>query len=355
MDVSSSLFYLAERSSELFFVFDLKTSEFQYMNPRCLEFFDLESIDVDAKLLFDKIHPDDQEYVLTNLRNCIDGQTVADVECRVLRGNYERFLSITPFFINEEGDRLLIGQAEDITAYKAYIEVLNSHNSKKNSILTILAHDLAGPIGTIGNLSTMLGQETAELKNPRVDRYIGMIQRISKTSTNMIHDFIGKEFLESSGVELFTKRVEITSKIKGATENLLAMQDELHIQFSFQASTDIIYATIDEDKFLQVINNLISNSLKFTPEGGRIEVFVQENPADVVISVADTGIGIPPQLHPALFDKFSKARRSGLKGEPSTGLGMYIIKTIVGWHHGEIWFDTAENKGTTFYIRIPKA
>jgi two-component system sensor histidine kinase VicK len=70
--------------------------------------------------------------------------------------------------------------------------------------------------------------------------------------------------------------------------------------------------------------------------------------------VADTGIGVPAELQPVLFDKFSKARRPGLRGEESTGLGMSIIKTLVTWHGGKIWFSSEENKGTTFYIELPK-
>src|SRR5207253_7910739 len=110
----------------------------------------------------------------------------------------------------------------------------------------------------------------------------------------------------------------------------------------------------DDTKFMQVINNLISNAIKFTPDGGEITVSLEEKEETVLITVADTGIGIPEKFHATLFDKFSAARRPGIKGEPSVGLGMSIIKMIVEWHQGHIWFDSQENKGTTFYIEIPK-
>ncbi|KQS36369.1 sensor histidine kinase KdpD [Pedobacter sp. Leaf194] len=105
---------------------------------------------------------------------------------------------------------------------------------------------------------------------------------------------------------------------------------------------------------MQVINNLISNSLKFTPDGGNIDIYIQENKRNIVVSVADNGIGIPKKHHAALFDKFTSARRSGLKGEQSTGLGMSIIKAIVDWHNGNIWFESEEKKGTKFFIELPK-
>ena len=124
--------------------------------------------------------------------------------------------------------------------------------------------------------------------------------------------------------------------------------------FHFLPDSDKIYLELDDFKFMQVINNLISNAIKFTPDGGEITVALEEKEDRVLIRVADTGIGIPEKFHATLFDKFTRARRTGIKGEPSVGLGMSIIKTIVEWHQGKIWFESRENKGTTFFIEVPK-
>ena len=351
---SIPLLYLAERSNELFFIYDLIQKQFTYMNPTCISFFGLKDHNIKAKELLKSVHPEDQEYVLSQFKTCIDGQTVVDAECRIRRGKYERWLSITPFVSTENGEHLLIGQAEDITANKENSEILNKHNNKKNSILNILAHDLAGPIGTVQNLSVLLARETAHLNSPQISRYISIISKISKTNISLIQDFLNQEFLESSNVKLLKTRVELVKKIKMLTEEYLDTQSELKIQFICDANKESIYVEIDEDKFMQVINNLISNALKFTPDGGTIRLNMEENENDIVVSVADSGIGIPQQYHTTLFDKFSDARRNGLKGEHSTGLGMSIIKNIVDWHHGEIWFNSKENIGTTFYIRLQK-
>jgi two-component system sensor histidine kinase VicK len=351
---SIPLLYLAERSNELFFIYDLIQKQFTYMNPTCISFFGLKDHNIKAKELLKSVHPEDQEYVLSQFKICIDGQTVVDAECRIRRGKYERWLSITPFVSTENGEHLLIGQAEDITANKENSEILNKHNNKKNSILNILAHDLAGPIGTVQNLSVLLARETAHLNSPQISRYISIISKISKTNISLIQDFLNQEFLESSNVKLLKTRVELVKKIKMLTQEYLDTQSELKIQFICDANKESIYVEIDEDKFMQVINNLISNALKFTPDGGTIRLNMEENENDIVVSVADSGIGIPQQYHTTLFDKFSDARRNGLKGEHSTGLGMSIIKNIVDWHHGEIWFNSKENIGTTFYIRLQK-
>jgi two-component system sensor histidine kinase VicK len=354
MAIVNPYLYFTERSSELFFIFDLERDIFTYMNPTCMAFFGIDSLQATSAFFFDMIHPDDQRHVLSKLNTCIAGGTILDFEFRARQGDQDRWLRINPLLVDEEGERLIIGRAEDITAYKGKLEVLNNHNNKKNSILNILAHDLAGPIGAIGNLSSLLEREIKLLNNSSVDRYVSVINRITKSCIKLIRDFIDKEFMESANVHLVRSRVELINKISMATQDYFDMQETLRVEFSCHSNRNAVFAEIDEDKFMQVISNLISNALKFTPEGGKIDIYIKEDKKEVLISVADTGIGIPERFHATLFEKFTEARRSGLKGERSTGLGMSIIKTIVEWHEGKIWFESEEGKGTTFFIQLPK-
>jgi len=84
-----------------------------------------------------------------------------------------------------------------------------------------------------------------------------------------------------------------------------------------------------------------------------IRVDDQEEAGTVPITLRDNGIGIPKKYHAGLFDKFTKARRPGLRHEPTTGPGMFILKTIVEWHGGNIWFESEENQGATFFVEVP--
>ncbi|GAA4425861.1 hypothetical protein GCM10023188_07280 [Pontibacter saemangeumensis] len=115
-----------------------------------------------------------------------------------------------------------------------------------------------------------------------------------------------------------------------------------------------IFLNVDAMKILQVMNNLVSNAIKFTQDNGYITVSVEEEEAHVLLTVADNGIGIPANVQPYLFDRFTVARRAGLRGEKTTGLGMSIIKTIVELHNEEITFESEEGVGTSSYIKIPK-
>jgi two-component system sensor histidine kinase VicK len=354
MSIANSLLYLAEHSSELYFIYDLLEKRFTYMNATCLSFFDLKDTEVSPENLLQMIHPDDRDYILNKFESCIAGQQLADIEFRVIRREHERWLKINTHSAAEDGQRLFIGHAEDFTAYKTNTEIINNHTQKKNSILNILAHDLAGPLGTISNLTTLLARETGHLQNQKINRYLEMITSISKSGIKLVQDFLDQEFLESISIRLLKKRVDLVDKVKISTIKYFEMQEDIQIEFSFHANREVIFVEIDEDKFMQVLNNLISNALKFTPDGGKISVAVLEGDTDVILSVEDTGVGIPEEYRATLFDKFSNARRLGLKGEQSTGLGMSIIKTIVEWHQGKIWFESEVNKGTTFYVQLPK-
>ncbi|RDC63635.1 Histidine kinase [Adhaeribacter pallidiroseus] len=169
----------------------------------------------------------------------------------------------------------------------------------------------------------------------------------------MIHDFVDNEFLESSQVVLRKKRIDIVQKLTNVLENYQQQADLLAKVFILKTSGHPIYLYLDEMKFMQAINNLISNAIKFTNDNGQITVSIEEQAGFVIIQVADNGIGIPERFQKCLFDKFTKARRRGIRGEKTTGLGMSIIKLIVELHHGTIWFESEENKGSTFFVQVP--
>jgi two-component system sensor histidine kinase VicK len=354
MHLPDSLLLLTQRSDQLYFSYHLANNHFVYLNPAFEDFFDITDTTPTVPLLLAMVHPEDQEYVISKFTACLEGKIAEDLECRIVRGQEQRYLRVFPYLITEGGEQLLMGYAEDITDFKSQLNVVSKHNAKKNSILSILLHDLAGPIGFIQNLTDLLGREAATWESTRANEYIDRVNQISKNSVKLIRDFMDHEFLESAGVILIRKRVNLIEKIRIQTDDYLRNQHELKKQISITSNQTEIFANIDEDKFLQVINNLMSNALKFTADGGKITVSMEEHEHVILVTVADDGIGIPQKFHATLFEKFSDARRTGLNGEPSTGLGMSIIKTIVEWHEGKIWFESEENKGTTFFIELPK-
>jgi two-component system sensor histidine kinase VicK len=131
---------------------------------------------------------------------------------------------------------------------------------------------------------------------------------------------------------------------------LLAQQQG--IELALDLPDQVVQAALHPDKFGRVLDNLLTNALKFTPSGGRVSVSLAEVGGHPRIVVRDTGVGIPAALQASVFDKFSAATRVGLYDSTTTGLGLFITKEIVQLHGGKIWLKSRENEGTTFFIEL---
>ena len=115
-----------------------------------------------------------------------------------------------------------------------------------------------------------------------------------------------------------------------------------------------IYA--DMEKLTQIVTNLLDNAYQYTPAGGKITLTLARQNGEMLLSVADTGIGIPKKHADRIFDRFYRNDEHPLVIEtPGTGLGLAIVKELVEMHHGRIWFDSVEGEGTTFYLSLPIA
>ena len=216
----------------------------------------------------------------------------------------------------------------------------------------MMSHDLLAPLANIEMSLSILTEDTN--LTTEQNELISLIAESNKKGVTLIRDLINEEFLQTSKVSLVKQRIDIIKKIKRI---LHQYQQSLLIktqQFNFISSEEALFVNIDESKFMQAIINLISNAKKFTADNGKIDVSVEASEKEIIIQVQDNGIGIPEDVQLCLFDKFTKASREGLKGEPSVGLGMSIIKTIIEWHQGSITFNSIEGEGTTFIIKLPR-
>jgi two-component system, OmpR family, sensor histidine kinase VicK len=343
---------------EIFFVYDPYSRKVVYIN-NAFSFIFHQSADrliMNPSLLIESIHEEDTSYMLDSFHRFMDGEELRDIRFRIVLDDGQiKLLCLTPFFIQQpRGKALIAGYLEDITKRKEYNDNLKKTVAKKDSVLEILSHDLAAPLNNIQGLSAIVAKRLQSLQNPEINQMMASIIETSQRSIKLIRDFVSQEFLEATDVELRKQRIDIVEKINQVIDEYQQAEQNLAKSIRLLSSDESIYMMIDEVKFMQVINNLISNALKFTQDDGVITITLQDRSHTLLIKVADNGIGIPKSLQKELFNKFTRARRPGLRGEPSTGLGMSIIKTIVEWHQGKIWVESEENQGTTFFIELPK-
>ncbi len=303
------------------------------------------------------LHPDDQPYLAERLAYAATGGTIKGVQLRLVSPDGSTrwlCLSATGYFLPEQPAQVLLsGHLEDITRTQAVLTHAQRYQAKKNSMLEILSHDLASPLALVEQMADYFTEKVAGLQDPELNQMIARMRQTCQEGVTLVRDFVDQEFLDSAQVDLQRVRLNLVERLHIVLDNYQQQQAAAGHLFFFESSHPSIYADIDENKFLQVINNLLGNSIKFTPDGGQLRVSVSQHPAHLLVTVADNGIGIPAELQAGLFERFTPARRPGLRGEKSTGLGMSIIKTIVELHDGRIWCESQEGQGTTFYIQLP--
>jgi two-component system sensor histidine kinase VicK len=247
------------------------------------------------------------------------------------------------------------GTLRDSSAGKQYKAYSDKFNTKKNTVLEILAHDLAGAFVMLKQLAEYVEEEMEPQASPQVAEMLRLMQTTSERSVQMIHDLVDQEFQESVTVVLKRERVDLCEKIAQCLEPFRRAPGREALQLKSELPPEPVYAEVDVNKLLQVVSNLVTNAFKFTPDGGHITVRLEPRQGHVRISVADEGIGIPESLRSVLFERYTPARRPGLHGEPTTGLGLWLCKTLVELHQGTLTLVSTEGQGSTFTIELPVA
>jgi signal transduction histidine kinase len=229
-------------------------------------------------------------------------------------------------------------------------EALESSNQNYAKLIKMVAHDLRNPIGGIHALSTLLQDEN--LTAAESAEFVQLIHESSNSCLKLIGDLLQTDF-DFKESELQKREINLSGFLQQAVTLLTFRANEKNQQLILEESVQTLI-TADPDKLLRVLNNLIVNAIKFTPEGGIIEVNSELSNGGIVISVKDNGLGIPKEYAPKLFDPFTPSKREGTAGEQPFGLGLYISKQIIDAHRGRIWFESEEGKGTKFSVFLPE-
>lgn len=237
-------------------------------------------------------------------------------------------------------------QLQDIQSQKQEIQKISR---AKSDILGVVAHDLRSPFANIEMITKLIQRK--KLSASQEEQYLDLILTSCQKSKAIINDLLEMARIEQDdSYPLYKSDINVYLK-----EVYAEWQQHLNgtKQLVFHQSEKPLYVNLNKEKFARVLDNLLSNANKFTPENGVIELKVAPSGNEVIISVADSGIGISQKLIPFLFAPFSKAGRKGLKGEASVGLGLSITRKLVEQHKGTIEVSSEEHRGTTFSIKLP--
>jgi len=268
-----------------------------------------------------------------------DEVTHDDIECN----NKHLKLSIRPVHYAPTGKVIGISiTMQDITS---------EHNLAvvRDQSVNVMIHELRAPLTSIKGAAALLekGSLSEEDRNK-------MIHRVSISTERMLRDisnFLDAAKIESGRFSISLHEENLNAIILNEIDLLSSLAEEKHISISHELDPNLGTFYFDKERIQQLLTNLLSNAIKFVHEGGEIQVFSRVSGSGVEVEVRDNGIGIPSEKIPHLFTRYGQVNNILQKG--GTGLGLYISKQIIDAHHGRIWIESDDGKGTSIRFILP--
>jgi PAS domain S-box-containing protein len=252
---------------------------------------------------------------------------------------------VSPIFDQNKEVTFYIGISRDITKAK---EV----DRMKNEFISLASHQLQTPLTNIKwRLEMLMGPGFSDLK-PKQQEYINDINKANIRMIELINSLLNISRIESGRLVIDPKTVSLEDLMLSAIEDFENKLKDKNIKIKMSFQTNIYDVSVDPKLMRNVYINLLSNAIKYTPQNGNIEVAIYTEDQKIITRVKDDGCGIPQDEQKYVFQKFYRAKNAQQIETEGTGLGLYMIKAIMDASNGTVWFESEENKGTTFYVAM---
>lgn len=268
-------------------------------------------------------------------------------------------LGITYAPLLDSGGRMtdIIANVRDLTRYREEQEL-------QKTFVSVVSHELKTPVSIIkGYAGTLRRQQEANWPPEVLDEYLSVIEEEADQLTELIDRLLEASRLQAGTFKLELDEVWLPKIASSVARKFSGQTSDHEIMVQFPDEFPMVWG--DERRLTQVLNNLVSNAIKYSPEGGKIEIIGTIRPDHVLISVLDEGIGIPQHEEHRIFQKFSRLDNALSRKTEGTGLGLFLTKAIVEAHGGRIWFESNQKtdersrqgngrRGTTFTFCLPR-
>ena len=229
-------------------------------------------------------------------------------------------------------------------------------NRLKDEFLAIMSHELRNPLNVILGYAELLLRMEEIKRSPNLHRMADAVKRNAVAQSKLIRDLLDLSRLRSGKLELNRETVSPVVSIENAIETVRIDADGKDIEIQVVAPDEPLFVQADPVRLEQIIWNLLNNSVKFTPRGGRIEVRLEEDVDEIVLTVADNGQGIPSSFLPHIFEMFRQADSGTSRAQSGMGIGLAVVQQLVELHGGLVTaFSAGVGKGATFTIRLPRS
>jgi PAS domain S-box-containing protein len=223
----------------------------------------------------------------------------------------------------------------------------------KSQFIATVSHDLRTPLASIMGFSETLMEGSPGPLTETQEEFLGIIFESSQRQLALVNDLLDVSKLEAGRLQLEMETVHLPELIWGVVEGIRPLADKKGVTLKMDVNDGLPRTEGDPRRLERVLSNLLSNAVKFTPEGGNVEVAAWQDDGQLKIRVSDTGVGIPPEDLPNLFQPFHRGRNVTKKAIEGTGLGLTIVKALVEAHKGTVEVESELDKGTTFRLTLP--
>lgn len=300
-------------------------------------------------------HPDDRDRAEQLWRETVEAKSPIATEYRIRHVSGEWRWTAMRAAPLTGADGLLrgwIGMNTDITERKLYEQQLLEADRHKDEFLAMVAHELRNPLAPIRTAAQVF--ELVELGDETLVEMRDVIKRQVEHMARLLDDLLDVSRIARGKIDLRRKRINLGEIVRTTAEDLRGTFNEHRVELTVHITAETLMADADPTRISQCVGNLLNNALKFTDEGGRVQLEMTHADHEAIITIRDTGIGIDPDFVTYLFEPFRQADHSLHRSSGGLGLGLAMVKGLVDLHGGRVYVTSdGPGKGSEFTIQLP--
>lgn len=341
-----------------------------HVESNCNKVFGIDAEYLLGKGFLEKVHIHDRVTVAKALEDCISFGVHMKAQFRLVPNAengadhgkwFELRCEPAPEAYIEDEGILVLAVSRDISDRRALEdelhrqrEIAESSNIAKSRFLANMSHELRTPMNAILGFSEILQSDhMAKMPPERTKEYIGLIHSSSSHLLNVLNDILDMSKIESGKYEIISEPFDAAHAITASCQILRGQAEQKDIELAVHVAADIPEVTADERAIKQIVINLVSNAVKFSGIGGRVEIGLERSGRNIRLTVVDNGIGISPEHLDSLGLPFYQADSKYDRKYEGTGLGLSVVCGLVGLHHGKVDFSSEKGIGTTVTVVLP--
>jgi PAS domain S-box-containing protein len=359
---------LAENVADVIWVWDLSLGKFTYISPSVFQLRGLTVEEAMMESIDSSLEPSSARKVLEKIAFEIKNLKNQDGEKKYFYDELQQYKkdgtliwieTVTHVVFNNHGQLEIIGASRNINKRKIVEELqkenerrLKELNATKDKFFSIIAHDLMNPFHTLIGFSSLLISQTSKKDLDGVLVSAKLMQDAAGKTRNLLKNLLEWSYTQTGNISFNPENLDLNSIMQEVLGLLQVTAEQKGIEVNIEIpGNGIVYS--DKNMLSTILRNLISNAVKYTYSGGRINISAEKNETEWLFKVKDNGLGMPPEVYKNIFEIGAHHSELGTEKEEGSGLGLILCKEFVERHHGKIWVESKLREGSTFSFTIP--